>query len=95
MRMLAVAAVAPIGAVADFTVVATVAARSLFEGLVVALSQCAAVATAMAAMGIVEATVRRRLARPLLARLRQGPITAVAAATMLMVTGFAPATNPH
>ena len=103
----AVAAVVAIGVVVDFTVVvfaaalsqveATAAARSQFEALAVALSQYAAVATGMAAMatGIAGATVRRRSARQRLARLRQGPITAAAAATTPMATGFArTATDP-
>ncbi len=89
----AVAAVAHIGVVVDFMVAATAAARSQFEALGVALSRCAAAATVTAATGIVGATVRRRSARPLLARLRQGPTTVAAAATMLMATGFARATD--
>jgi hypothetical protein len=101
MRLLAVAAVALIGAVVVATEAAllqaeaTAAARSQFGALGVALSQCAAVAMVMAATDIVGATARRRSARLPLARLPQGPITAAAAATMLMATGYAPATNPY
>jgi hypothetical protein len=101
--MLAVAAVAAIGVVVDFTVVAfaaalsqveaTAAARSQFEALGVALSQCAAVVTVMAATGIVGATERRRSARRRLARRRLGPTTVAAVAMMPMATGFALATD--
>ena len=80
---------------ADFTVAVTAAARSRFEARGVALSQCAAVATVMAATGIVGATVRQRSARLLLALRQQGPITAAAAATIPTATGFARATNPY
>ena len=88
--------------VADFTgvpfapVAVTAAARLRFEALVVALSQCAAVATVTAATGIADPTVRRRSALLLSALLRQGPIiTAVAAGTMPTAIGFARVTtNP-
>ena len=83
--------VAPIEAAA-----ATEAARSQFEDLgAAALSPCAAGVTVMAATGIGGATVRPRSARRRLVRLRRGPITAAAAATTPMATGFArTATDP-
>ena len=93
--MLVVAAVVPIGVVADFTVVATAAARSQFEALGVALSRCAAVAMVMAATGIVGATVRQRSVRLPLARRRQGLTTGAVVATMPMATGFARATEEY
>ena len=102
--MPAVAEVAATGAVVAFMEAATEAAqwqdedtaavRSQFEELGAALSQCAEDATAMAAMVIgVTVSVRRRSARLLSEQLRQGPIIVAAAATTLMETGFARATD--
>jgi hypothetical protein len=87
--MPAVAGVAPIGAVADFTEVATAAGLSQFVALGAALSQCAAAATVMPATGIDVVLVRRRSAQLLSVLLRQGPIIAEAAATTPTATGFA------
>lgn len=93
--MPAAAGVAAIGAVADFTEVATAAALSQFEAgaTVAALSQCAAAATVMPDTGIDAVSVRRRSARLLLALQRQGPIIAAAAATTPTATGFARGIN--
>src|SRR5882757_9258444 len=95
MPMPAVAEVAAIGAVADFTEVATAAALSQFEVLGAALSPFGAAATVMPATGIGVVSVRRRLVPQQSVPQRWVPTTtAAAAATTPTATGFARATNP-